>query len=1421
MSSTIDSRILSMKIDNRSFLTGIAATINSLANLRNAMNFSSANKGMADLQAAGNKFNLGGMESAVSGISAKFVALSTIAITALSNITNRAVNAGLSLAKSFTVAPITQGLQEYETQLNAVQTILANTQAAGTNINDVNKSLSELNTYADKTIYNFSEMTRNIGTFTAAGVDLKTATASIKGIANLAALSGSNSQQASTAMYQLSQAISAGRVSLMDWNSVVNAGMGGTVFQRALAQTAEKMGTLEKGAVKLSGKMKTVTVNGEAFRNSISAGPGKESWLTSDVLTQTLKQFTGDLSAAQLKAQGFSAAQIKSIQAQAKTASEAATQVKTFTQLIDTTKEALGSGWATTWQTIFGNFNEAKKMWTGVSNTISGIVQRSANARNKMLKDWKKEGGRDDLLAGIASGWKALTTLVKPIREAFRDIFPRTTGKQLATITRNFRVFMDSISIGSKTVENLRRTFRGVFAVFDILWQVVKGVLGVFGDLFGTVASGSGGILGFTANLGDFLVALDESIKKGGLLNKFFSGLAAVLSVPIKLIQAFGQFLSDIFTGFNSSGADKVDNALGRVGDRFGWLSKLGEALSKMMEKIGEIFGPLGAKIGAGLAKLTSSIVSGLANGDFSGVFDALNTGLFAVVALAIRKLAKNGLSLKTDLTGGAFGALKDTFGALTGSLKAMQTQIQAKTLFLIAGAVAVLTASVIGLSLIDSKKLTKALAAMSVGFSQLLGAMAILVKISGSAGFVKVPLIAASMLLLSASILSLTLAVALMGQLKWETIGKGLTGIAGVLTVIGAAMHLMPKGLPVAAAGLVLVGIALAEIAGAMVIMSTLSWKDIGKGLTIIAGTMLTLSITLGAMGPSVALVGPGLVAVGVALTLIAGVMKKLGSMSWEEIAKSMVALAGSMTILSAALVVMSAGLPGAAALAIVSPALLSLGVVMKSLAKLSWEDIAQALVALAGALTILSVALLLMDGALPGAAALLIISPALLTLASVLSILGGLSWEDIAKGLIGLAGALTIIGVAGYLLAPVVVPLLILGASMTLIGAGFALAGVGVLAFATAFSIFVGVGAAGIIMIQKLIDQIPVFATKVGEGVVNFIVTIAKSTGKLVSAFTKLLIAMIDSVIAVIPRLKKLLVTLINAGLSAIRSTFPNVVKTGIQMIMNLLDGIDKNISKMVDKGVDIAVKFMNGIAKNADKLAEAGFNMVKSIVKAVVKQAVKSGAELLSEGAKMAGKIIAGMVNGIKNKIGDAVGAVKGAAGGLIKGAGHALGLGGPSREFCKIGRFAGEGLINGLLDTSSSIQKTAEKVGRDTLVKMGAVMSDIDKTIPSTMNLQPTVTPILDLTNLKKGGSEIGKLVPSTASVPANLSYAAAAKLSSDISDTRSQSATESTQEPVVKNFEFKQYNTSPESLSNIEIYRQTKNQLAQLRGVIDD
>ena len=390
--------------------------MSTLDKFKQKLNFNGASKGLENIEKSAGKVSMSGLGSAVETVQAKFSNLEVMSVTALANITNSAVNAGKRIVDALTLEPVMSGFQEYETQINAVQTILANTSSKGSTLEDVNKALDELNHYADMTIYNFTEMTKNIGTFTAAGVDLDTSVSAIKGIANLAAVSGSTSQQASTAMYQLSQALAAGTVKLQDWNSVVNAGMGGQVFQDALKETAKVHGVAIDKMIKDEG----------SFRETL-----KKGWLTSDILTETLSKFTGDLNEQQLKTMGYSEEQIKSIIKMGKTANDAATKVKTFSQLFDTLKEAAQSGWTQSWETIVGDFEEAKSFLTGISDTLSNMINTSADARNKVLSDWKDLGGRTAIIDSLKNTFEGLESILKPIHEAFKDIFPPITAKQL------------------------------------------------------------------------------------------------------------------------------------------------------------------------------------------------------------------------------------------------------------------------------------------------------------------------------------------------------------------------------------------------------------------------------------------------------------------------------------------------------------------------------------------------------------------------------------------------------------------------------------------------------------------------------------------------------------------------------------------------------------------------------------------------------------------------------------------------------------------------------------------------------------------------------------------------------------------------------------------------------------------------------
>lgn len=478
MSKTIDQRVVEMRFDNANFEKNVSTSMSTLDKLKKSLKFEDSAKGFENISKAAGRVDMGGLSNGVESIRLKFSALEVMAVTALQNITNSALNAGKKIAYALTIEPIKSGLQEYETQINATQTILANTQKEGANINDVNRALNELNKYADLTIYNFTEMTRNIGTFTAAGVDLNTSVNAIKGIANLAAVSGSTSQQASTAMYQLSQALASGTVKLQDWNSVVNANMGGQVFQDALKMTARIHGIAIDEMIADEG----------SFRETLSKG-----WLTKDILTETLQhftEFTDTYNEESLKRQGYNDKEIAEIKQMGITATDAATKIKTFSQLWDVLKESAQSGWTTSWQIIIGDFEEAKETLTVFGDTLTKMIGDSADARNAVLKE------------GFMSGWKQL------LNEGIED----TEGFQNAIIEagKNSGVAVDDLI---EKYGSFEKSLKGGWVTSDML----KTALDSMADSVAGLSKEELEAKGYTEDQRQALLNLVEAVKDGSL----------------------------------------------------------------------------------------------------------------------------------------------------------------------------------------------------------------------------------------------------------------------------------------------------------------------------------------------------------------------------------------------------------------------------------------------------------------------------------------------------------------------------------------------------------------------------------------------------------------------------------------------------------------------------------------------------------------------------------------------------------------------------------------------------------------------------------------------------------------------------------------------------------------------------------------
>lgn len=1268
---SVENRIVKMEFDNAAFQKRVQDTLSSLSQLDKALKLTGAQKGLTDINAAAKKVDLSPVNNSVQGISKGFVALSTIAVTALATITHAAITSGSQMVKALSLQPVLDGFQEYQLNIGSIQTILANTRADGTNLQQVNAALDELNDFSDKTIYNFGQMTKNIGTFTAAGVDLNTSVQSIKGISNLAAISGSTAEQASTAMYQLSQAVSTGTLKLMDWNSVVNAGMGGEVFQKALFNTGVAMHTITDAPVGTT--FEEWKAKGNSFRDSLQDG-----WVTADVLTNTLKGFTGDITEAQLLSIGYTKQQAAEILELGKTGVEAATKIRTLSQLVSTVKETVGSGWSETFRNLFGDFNESTDLFTNVNDQITKFVKGNAEARNELLSGWKAFGGRDTLIKGLKDGFKALGEVLKPIKDAFRDIFPPTTVGRLLDMTNAFAKFTAGLRPSEATISNIKSVFKGLFSVLDIGWEVIKGGVGFIKDLVVSLTGlGSGHISEFAGDIGDFFTKLRDGLDKGADIRKFFDNLSGGIPAVIGFFKDLKDSFLGLFDGFDgfSVKSDAAGEAVDRLKSRFGGLSTLFERLielwkplQKFVDRVKDILDSAGEIIGNWFHELGQKLADAMDQEDFNAVLDALNVSLLGGIALIIANFLKGGLKL--DVGSGFLSKVSDSFEQLTGVLKTMQTSIKADALLKIAAALALLTASVVALSLVDSAALTKGLTAMAVGFAQLMGSFAILDKMdAGITDGVTFSAIAAGMILLSTAIVIMSGAVAILGNMEWGTIVKGLTALTVILTELTAGAIILSKNsgsILLASVSLVAISTALTVLAGAVALFGQMNWDTLIKGFSSVAAGLLIIAAAMNLMPKDLAIRGVGLILIATALNILAGAVALFATMEWDTLARGFAGVGAGLLIIALAMNLMPPNmLLTAAGLVIVATSLNILAGAMKILGGMSWEEIGKGLTAIAAALLILTVAMAAMSGALPGAAAMLVVSVALAVLADVLIKLAEVPFGDLVKSIGTIAIALTVFGVAAALLSPVVPVMLGLGAAMLLLGGAFVLFGVGALAAAKALQLLSEAGPGAAAALTKLLEAVgkalPSLITGFAQGLIGFVEVIGKAAPVIAKAFGVLMLQLLDTVIKLTPKMGEVMIALIDVILQVVQERGPDIIAAGFTLLISFLSGLRDNIGEITTLALDILTAFLNSISDNIQSVIDAGTALIVSLVAGIIsnEQALTDaagdlivafidgvtalGGRIISAGADSTIKLATGMTNNANRVVSAATGLI----------------------------------------------------------------------------------------------------------------------------------------------------------------------------------
>lgn len=1051
MSKEVDERVVEMRFNNALFESKVQQTMRSLAALNEKLMFKGAEKGFEKVSDSSEKVKFNALLNALDNLSQKFSAVEVIGVTALMRITNQAVDAGERLVKALSLDPIISGFQEYETQINAVQTILANTSSKGTTLDQVNAALDELNHYADLTIYNFTEMTRNIGTFTAAGVDLNTSVSAIKGIANLAAVSGSTSQQDSTAMYQLSQALASGTVKLQDWNSVVNAGMGGQVFQDALKETARVHGIAIDSMIKKEG----------SFRETLSKG-----WLTSSILTETLQKFTGDLNEETLKSIGYTDEQIKKIMEMGKTANDAATKVKTFSQLKDTLTEALQSGWTQTWQTIIGDFEEAKELFTRFSDVFSDLINKSSEARNTVLAGglntgWQQlstalgdsadfysqmlekvmlangsisqkqiddagsfvkalqQGGvsAEQLQNGLKESYKQLSVLGALSDDALKA--KKLDPAQVRSLAKSFEEVNQKVADGSldldiysKKIGELsgrEHLIESIWNVFEALEKVVEPVARAWQKIFSPITADQ--IYNIAKSIDEFTAKLSISDETADKIERTFSGIFAVLNVWKNMLLTVSKVLGEVFNAVSplAGGFLSITASLGDCLVEMANAVNNSKTFKTTLDGIHWIIG----KVSEGMQTF-AGVLTDVSN-NVSVVFDPLKTlgewfeNFISFITPKLKWLADKIGEIFEELGSGASGAFGNLNGnalwgfanagmiagliaGIKGFLEAFK-DIGSTVKDTIGGVAELLNKLGEAVTAWKNNKNAETLKTISTAVAILAGSLVVL-------SMVKPERLAASTGAMIALFAELLVALAIYDEIakKTKKVGKGTSSMvvmaAGVLILTSALKKISEIENEKLLTSVIALGAVMAELVAAQVAIS--KWaKDGAKH----AMSMLAMAA---------------------AVRVLAEAVEQLADLGWDGIEKGLIAVAGLLAEVAAFSGLSNFGgltAGKAVGILILAAALSVLEKSVSAFSKMPVDELQNGIGVLGAILGEIAVFSMLSNPAehvLSTATALTILSGGLLILSNALANLGGMTLGQIGVALAAMAGGLIEMGVA-----------------------------------------------------------------------------------------------------------------------------------------------------------------------------------------------------------------------------------------------------------------------------------------------------------------------------------------------------------------------------------------------------------------------
>jgi tape measure domain-containing protein len=1195
MSKTVDSKVVEMRFDNKNFEKNVKQSMTTLDKLKQALKLDGVTNGLTSIEQRANSLKFRGLADTIDKVADKFSGLSMVGTMAMIRISQSVANAGVNMVKSLSVDNVMSGWQKLQQKANSMSTLISQ----GYDTSVVEEQLEKLNWFSDETSYNFTDMIDNIAKFTATGKGLEDSVTAMQGIALWAAKSGQNAQKASAAMYQLSQALGAGYMRKEDWKSIQNASMDTAEFRKQTLETAVAMGKVKKVGEDtyqslLGNKMKFTQ---QQFAESLTEG----QWFTSDVMMEVYKKYAKasdqmkkaidimsedhdvTLTAGQmikaydaLKNNTFdnflkeeeiddekAIAALKNMVAGfdefGVSTFRAGQEYRTFNDTIDATKDAVSTKWMNIMETLIGNIDAQKKLWTSVGEQFYDWFAGPLDDLQELLNRWVDMGGRDSLHKALSNIGSAIGAITTPIKEAWDDIFPPMTAKRLTELTNKFKEFTSHLKISGKTAEAIKNTFRAFFSIIKTGLSVIK-----------TLGKALFTLIGVFRPLGELIMSavgfLSKWVDKTAEAARNSKWLSDSVNIVVNVIKKFANAIENMIKKFLN-----YESFMNFFNGLFNLIKNIGLAIGKFI---------------GGL----------IHSGDLNQFMKMINSGLLGALIYQTTSWVK---SLK-EITKGFKDTIIETLNQLKDVLGAYEKDVNAKALLKIAIAVGILASSMWLLSGIDGVALTKAIGAMTMLVAELLVAFKILTKLGKDQKILLRNSIA--LISLSASLLILSAAIKNIASLKFSDMITGLTGLAGAMLVMVAAIKRLPDDGKTKKKTKGLIGLSIS------LLILSIALKKIGNmKLTEIIKSLITMFIATKVMVGTINSINPegairkalSLVVLANAMVVLGLAMKILGSLSWSEIGRGLAAMGGALAILTIAMNHLSTGnriasklgsfasagakfkgggvnfgmsgssgnyesfkssqggaLSKSFALLGATMSLVILGGAMKLLATMNWSDIGRSLAAMGGALTILVVAMRILGssvgGALAGASSLMIASAALISLALGLKLLGSIHPDKIVKSLVALAAALTILGVAGYLLKGVAINLLVVAGAVALFGVAAATLGVGLGLIATGISALAVALSAGATAIVAGLSAIIL-------GIVGLIPEIVKTLGLAIAEFCKV-------IIECAPLIAQAIGTVLLEAVKMLKDFVPPIVTAILDLFIQTIRAVTDRVPELI---------------------------------------------------------------------------------------------------------------------------------------------------------------------------------------------------------------------------------------------------------------